>query len=169
MLDRNELARNLQFSHSTYKFLQVNHSTYKFLQFKHSTCKFLQVNHLLQETCKILQVNHFLQETCKFLQGNHSVSTRVSRNPFSSLKKFTGPQRSINYEHGKISKKTWKKCNFHQKTAKVLDINLLQTCCNHNISCRSFLDSRHRNTLSVHRSLTATYIMSNCGHTFKLN
>ena len=69
MLNRNELARNLQISHSPYKFLQVNHSTYKFLQ----------VNHLLQETCKILQVNHLLQETCKFLQVNHSVSTRESR------------------------------------------------------------------------------------------
>ena len=54
MLDRNELARNLQVSHSTYKFLQVNHST-----------------------CKFLQVNPLLQETCKFLQVNHSVSTRV--------------------------------------------------------------------------------------------
>ena len=78
MLDRNELARNLQVSHSPCKFLQVNHSTYKFLQVNHSTCKFLQVNHLLQETFKILQVNHLLQETCKFLQVNHSVSTRAA-------------------------------------------------------------------------------------------
>ena len=77
MLDRNELARNLQVNHSPCKFLQVNHSTYKFLQVNHSTCKFLQVNPLLQETCKILQVNHLLQETCKFLQVNHSVSTWV--------------------------------------------------------------------------------------------
>ena len=78
-LDRNEVARNLQVSHSPYKFLQVNHSTCKFLQVNHllqETCKILQVNHLLQETCKILQVNHLLQETCKFLQVNHSVSTR---------------------------------------------------------------------------------------------
>ena len=56
MLDRNELARNLQVSHSPCKFLQVNHST-----------------------CKFLQDNHLLQETCKFLQVNHSVSTRVNK------------------------------------------------------------------------------------------
>ena len=58
MLDRNELARNLQVSHLPCKLLQVDPSTYKLLQVNHSTCKFLQVNRLLQETCKILQVNH---------------------------------------------------------------------------------------------------------------
>ena len=67
MLDRNELARNLQVSHLP--------------------CKFLQVNRLLQETCKILQVNHLSQETCKFLQVNHSVSTRdLSSTLFKEIK-----------------------------------------------------------------------------------
>ena len=76
MLDRNELARNLQDSRLSRKFLQAKHSTCKFLKVTHSTRKFLQVNHLLQEIFKILQINHLLQETCKFLQVNNSESTR---------------------------------------------------------------------------------------------
>ena len=52
MLDRNELARILQVSHSPCKFSQVNHTT----------CKFLQVNHLCKKLANSYKLTIFYEK-----------------------------------------------------------------------------------------------------------
>ena len=78
MLGRNKLARNLQVSHSTFKFLQVNHLVQE-------TCKFLQVNHSVStRDCTEARNLNLFANICK----NNALFYKVCKSVYENCKLY---------------------------------------------------------------------------------